>query len=161
MPRQDRSELAVNLTDKERRFIINVEAGMDLKPAALAAGYHEDSVSKLIHRPTIAAVLQEIYVKSRDIAQINRMDVIDGMKDAIQDAKLLGDPASQIRGWREIGLIIGAYAPETKTINVNVTHEQLIKQIDSMSTDQLLEIAGQDTLDVIEGVCEEVEEEDG
>jgi hypothetical protein len=54
---------------------------------------------------------------------------------------------AQIAGWREIAKICGLYAPEVKEFRLTGSQEAKMKELQTLSDDQLLELAGS----VIEG----------
>ncbi len=150
------------MTARERRYIDNRRMGMDERPALLAAGYKDVQSARvsLKTRPLVQAELAQMYGEARKKANVTRDDVLAGFQEAINDAKLAGDPATQIKGWTEIGKMCGFYAPEERKITVDITQTELLKQIDSMSTEELLELAEQDSLEVIEAEYEVVEDGD-
>lgn len=150
------------LSPRERRFLDNMRAGMDPRPAAQAAGWADPKTAlwRLEHRPLVQQELGKIYAAARRKANITRDQVLQGFKDAIDDAKLAGDPATQIKGWTEIGKMCGFYAPEEKKVTVDIQATELAKQIDSLSTEELLRLAKQDSLEVIEAEFEIVREDE-
>lgn len=151
------------LTPREQRYLDNIRVGMEPRPAVLAAGYKDpkDALERMKVRPPVKRELAKIYSAARRKANVTRDEVLEGFKEAIQDAKLAGDPGVQIKGWTEIGKMCGFYAPEERKVTVELSNSDLAKQIDSMSTEELLEIAGQDSLEVIQGEFEVLEGTDG
>lgn len=71
---------------------------------------------------------------------ITRQDVVNGIKDAIERAKLQAEPATEIAGWREIGKILGHYAPETKKVLLTDDQDRVVRKLESMTTQELLEM---------------------
>jgi phage terminase small subunit len=80
----------------------------------------------------------------REEARITRDDVIDGFMEAIRQAKLLGDPSTQIAGWREIGKMLGYYEPERRVIQLSDRREEALAQLQAADTEQLLRLVGPD-----------------
>lgn len=72
--------------------------------------------------------------------QISRQDVVQGILDAINRAKLQAEPATEIAGWKEIGKILGHYAPETKKVVFTDDQDKVVRKLESMSTQELLEM---------------------
>lgn len=89
--------------------------------------------------------------------QIRRADAIAGIMEAIEMAKLCADPASMIRGWSEIGKMLGFYAPEVKRIEVTNATGSLIKQYEQMSDEELYQLAHGANTTTIEGTYSYVE----
>ena len=73
--------------------------------------------------------------------EITRADVVQGIKDAIERARLQAEPATEIRGWVEIGKILGHYAPETKKLLLSDDQDRVIRKLESLSTAELLALA--------------------
>jgi phage terminase small subunit len=90
----------------------------------------------------VIAAREHMKVALRTRVDITREDVIAGLKDAVEQAVILADPTAQIAGWREIAKILGY----DKTPNVNVhiqgTLDQVRKQFQGMSMEQLMAEAG-------------------
>lgn len=151
------------MTPREARYVDNIRMGMDPKPAALAAGYADagSALKTLKNRPPVQKGLALAYRSARRKVNVTRDQVLEGFQEAIHDAKLGGDPATQIKGWTEIGKMCGFYAPEERKVTVTLSDNDLAKQIDSLSTEELLELAGQDSLEVIEGEYEVIKDDGG
>lgn len=66
--------------------------------------------------------------------------MLRGLKEAIDDAKILADPSAQISGWREIAKICGYYAPEIKSITLTAGQLQKRGELEVLSDEQLLEL---------------------
>jgi len=149
------------LTSREERYLENIKVGMDPRPAVLAAGYKDatDALERMKRRPIVQRELAKVYQAARRKVNITRDQVLEGFKDAINDAKLAGDPNTQIKGWTEIGKMCGFYAPEERKVTVELSNADLARQIESLSTEELLEIAGKDSLEVIQGEYEVIEDD--
>lgn len=132
--------------------------GMEVRPAMLAAGYTEETarIRTLNKKPYVREALAKVYEENRAKAQVTRDEVLAGFREAINDAKLAGEPATQIKGWTEIGKMCGFYAPEKKELRFTGNMAALEDRLAGMSTEELLELAGQDTLEVLEGEYEHV-----
>lgn len=96
-------------------------------------------------------VQQQIMAINRQLAakyEVSREDVVQGLMEAIQDAKLLADPQAQISGWKEIGKMLGYYAPKETKITAQIDHKgQITGRLQSMSTEELLRLANADVID--------------
>jgi hypothetical protein len=77
----------------------------------------------------------------RDISTITRIDVLNGIMEGIDMAKLNAEPATIVKGWVEISKILGYDQPEQKrkvlSTNANMLQDRLLH----MSTADLLELA--------------------
>ena len=54
---------------------------------------------------------------------------------------MMSDGGNIIRGWTEIGKILGLYAPEVKEVKITVGQARLRTQYEALSDEQLLAIA--------------------
>jgi hypothetical protein len=77
-------------------------------------------------------------------------EVLKGLKESVDLARTVSEPASMVAGWREIAKIMGYYAPEKKLVHLtadgNITHTTMRQ----LSDDELLKLAMQGAR-VIEG----------
>jgi len=126
------------------------------------AGYSEngnDYEKVLLRNPKIQAAIKMLQKNYERSVVASRQKVLEGFLEAIEQAKMMSDPAVQIAGWREIGKMCGYYAPEVKEVNINVGAKRVISQLEVMSDDQLLDLIEKDQ-QAIEGTARLVAEED-
>lgn len=141
---------SIVLTEKQAIFVEEVLNGENLDKAATHAGYKGHERGQVVHK-TVA--VQKALKSARDelssAAQISRADVIDGIMEAINLARLGADPATMVKGWTEIGKMLGHYAPEVKRLEITDNQKRLQSKFTAMSDAELLQ--------VIEGEFEHVE----
>jgi hypothetical protein len=97
------------------------------------------------------ALLEEARMNLQRASNIRKKDVILGVLDAIDRARMAGEPNTEINGWKEVSKLMGFYAPEVKRIDLNVTQGKLKSKFEQMSDQELLEMASRT---VIEGEYE-------
>jgi phage terminase small subunit len=148
------------VSPKELRFLDHVVSGLSRSASATAAGYNfknpANGASAIMRRPAVKAMFIELQAAAAERAQISQDDVIQGLKDAINDAQMTSDPQAQIAGWREIAKMLGFYAPKVRKIEVSKTEAKAKRELSAMSEAELLEMAGAGN--VIEGEFSLVEE---
>lgn len=132
--------------------------GMSAKDAAAFSGLTAGSVSSLMARPEVKEYVARLQQEQADKLNVSREEVMQGMLDAIQDAKMLGEPASQIRGWEQIAKMQGYYAPERRVLELPDNARDFIEAMQSLDTAEIARLAGQSNL--IELTEEEWEEVD-
>jgi hypothetical protein len=130
------------LDEQEQTLLYNIEVlGLSVKRAGTVAGV--SNPQGVLQRANVQAAREKIRAAVRERVQITREDVVNGIKNAIDQAVILADPMAQIAGWREIAKILGI----DKTPNVNVhiqgTIEQVQKQLQGLPLDLLMKEAGQ------------------
>ena len=88
--------------------------------------------------------MQEALRQARDelssAAQISRADVLDGFMEAINLARLSADPQAMIKGWTEVGKMLGYYAPEVKKLEISDNQKRLQSKFESMSDEDLMRV---------------------
>jgi hypothetical protein len=106
---------------------------------ALEAGYAGVSgVGEALNIPAVQERIKEIRSGLADEVQLKRLDVINGFLESIEMAKLAADPGSMIRGWTEIGKMLGHYAPEVKKVELTMNQRALMNKYEAMSDEELM-----------------------
>ena len=131
----------------ELKFVEGLALGMKHNQACQYAGIERSTGSRMKTKPRVKAMLDELMEEARERYNISRDDVIKGLSDAIHDAKILADPNAQIAGWREIGKMLGYYAPEEKKITLTADQQHLRNQLEGMSEEDLLRLADASAID--------------
>jgi phage terminase small subunit len=152
------------LTDRQKQFCLFVSEGKPIKTALRLAGYSENSqkynglATRIMQNPQIIKAVHHLHKRYENAIVASRKTVLEGFLDAIEQAKLMSDPAVQIAGWREIGKMCGYYAPEVKEVNINVGAKRVIGQLEVMSDQELLDMIEKDR-EAIEGTALQLTEQ--
>lgn len=129
------------LTDKQKAFVQSWAKGNSIGRACLDAGFAEDSIGyRLVRQPNVLALKAQYAAKYEAAAEMDRKQVMEGFKEAIEMAKLMAEPASMIAGWREIGKMCGYYAPVETRVKVDVTGNVTMGKLTQMTDAELLEL---------------------
>jgi hypothetical protein len=104
-------------------------------PSAVVSNSTQTLRSEAV-KAEIAAARAEV----SDLTTLRRLDVIEGIMDGIGVSRMMSDGGNVIRGWVEIGKILGHYAPEVKNINLNLSHQRLRSKFEELSDEDLLRI---------------------
>ncbi|HNC78513.1 MAG TPA: hypothetical protein PLP92_03240 [Rhodocyclaceae bacterium] len=134
---------SIILTGKQAKLVDATLEGKDPITAASEADYAsparngEGRVKAVAVQEALRAARSEL----SSAAQISRADVIDGIMDAIRIARMNADPTAMIKGWSEVGKILGHYAPEVKKVELSVGQQRLQSKYEAMTDEELLEIA--------------------
>lgn len=139
---------SIVLTERQAAFVDATLLGKDRFDAARAAGIVRDGLpepSAVEKSVNVQRALAEARSELSSAAQISRADVIDGIMEGINMARLAADPATMIKGWTEVGKILGHYAPEVKKLEITDNQKRLQSKFTAMTDEDLLR--------VIEGEC--------
>lgn len=130
------------LTAQQGVYVAEKAIGVDSISAAHAAGYSNPSyrVLTLDQNPNIREALTQERAKNAAFLGYSRRDVLEGIAEAIEQAKTLADPTAQIAGWREVAKICGYYAPEVRKIELTNAHKRKLDELEQLSDEELLEL---------------------
>lgn len=139
------------VTEKQERFIDAKLLGATDAAAAKAAGSltAQGFNNSVTVREQLAAARRWL----TDTTQIKRLDVIEGVIDGIEMARMQGDSTNVIKGWCEVGKILGHYAPEVKRIELSTEHARMRSKFESLSDEELLAIQEGAGGQVVDGTC--------
>ena len=100
------------LTEKMNLFVQNWAKGDSIGASAMRAGYATGAIGyQLVKMPNILALKAKLSAEYAEAGQMTREIVMEGLKEAIDMARLTSEPTAMIAGWREIGKMCGYYAP--------------------------------------------------
>lgn len=132
------------LSQMEAEFVHHfASVGLSGPKAAAAAGYEAKNASvTLLQNPKIRTAIAEQYERNARTANFTREDVLHGMKEAIDLSRVTGDPATMVRGWSEIGKIIGAYEKHNQ-VTINIQAVKTVDDLKTLSREELAELVSQ------------------
>ena len=146
------------LSAQQIAFAKNWAQGETVNGAAIRAGFaNPDYGFRLKNDPAILKVYNAEKARFEADNQMSRRKVLEGIMDGIEQAKLLGEPASIINGWKTIGQMCGYFEPVKKTIDITLNGEVQIKKLEAMSDADLLKLVKGEVQDV---VFEEISNDD-
>ena len=111
-----------SLSSKQARFIGEYLVDGNGTRAAIAAGYGRAgarvAACRLLTNANVQKVLQARQSADATRLSTQRENVIQGLLHAIETAREKRDPGAMINGYREIGRMLGFYAPDVKRVQV-------------------------------------------
>lgn len=128
-----------DLTEGQAAFVDAKLAGMSDYLAAEQANLTNGSLaarSQKVQEEIAAARAQ-----MSDLTTLKRLDVIEGIMESIDMARMMSDPQAMIKGWTEIAKILGHYAPEVKRVELSMSQGRLRSKFEALSDEDLLLIA--------------------
>lgn len=96
--------------------------------------------------------------RSRAVSNMSRKRVMRGMLEAVDMARELKQANTMLSGYKEIGRMCGFYEPERREVTLSVQAKEIVKEMKTLSREQLLDIAEQQD---IEDPVPEVFDNDG
>lgn len=131
-------------TSKQKKYVQARAKGLDRDTSAIMAGYSENGgdpqVSRIEKHPDVQQELARIRAETAKNTNITKEDVVQMLMDAAGMAKMLDDPTGLVSAAREIGKMLGFYAPETKKVMHGLDKEQIMAVMEDMSDDELIRL---------------------
>jgi hypothetical protein len=127
------------LTEKAKLFVKYWAQGDTIPAASAKAGYGDGATYayKVARFPQAVALYNEEKRLYEEAAQMTRKQVMDGLLEGIEMAKLMADPGNVITGWKTIGQMCGYFEPVKKRIELNVTGQVMFQKMEQMSDAEL------------------------
>ena len=136
--------MPATLTPKQASFVAAFLVEGCGTQAAIRAGYSKTSArqiaTRMMSKASIRAAVAEGQGHSAQQLQIERLDVIKGLLEAVEMARENGEPAGMIAGLREIGKMMGFYAPARNQVEVSVGSLAEMGRYEAMSDAELLDL---------------------
>lgn len=121
--------------------------GIPKDRSAIMAGATVDAVPFFEASPTVQQELAKIRTAVRENTGITREQIVEMLMEAAGYAKLLGDPMGMIAAARELGKMLGFYAPEVKKIEKGINAQDLRKALKDMNDEDLYKLANAKVID--------------
>ncbi len=132
------------LSAKQTRFVSEYLVDGNAAQAAIRAGYKPIGAKvtgcRLLTNPNLRARLEALQAADATRLCLEREVVLNGLTQSIEMARLQGNPAAMIRGWSEIGRLMGYYAPEVKKVDLDVGCQVEIDRVNQLSDAELVRI---------------------
>lgn len=139
-----KSSIVPELTAKQAVYVDLRAKGVTRRSAATEAGFdikHDGTIANLETSAAVALALEQAREAYKKAAKIDRQDVVEGIKEAIEMARTLSDPQGMIAGWRELAKLCGLYAPEVKKIELSMSAHRAKTKYEALSDEELFKIA--------------------
>ena len=135
------------ISAKRLRFAEEYVLDANATAAAIRAGYSARSAHvtacRMLKEPVVQAAVAERQALVAEELEVTRQEVMRGLLDAVEIARLQADPGAMVKAWSEIARMCGYYAPERKQVDVSVSAKRMVDQFEVMSDAELLKIVQQ------------------
>lgn len=152
------------LTEKQKLAVRAWAKGESLRTALVRAGYAEGSVNTLANSfrndPAILAAYHAQVAKVEKAADFSRKKFMDGLQEAADMAKLIGEPNAMVAAYREMGKACGYYEPTKVLVDVNVRGNVLLQRLNTLTDDQLQKLIEEGHGSALEGEFKRIEEDE-
>lgn len=138
------------VTPKQEAYAEARATGVQLLASMSAAGFtpNPGDAARLEKMPPVRDLINAKKRENAYMLGLTRDKVLEGMMEAVNQAKILADPLTQIAGWREIAKVCGFYAPEVKRVELGEGAKTYLARLEQMSDEELLKIANAPIVDV-------------
>lgn len=127
------------LTEQQTKYVDEVLKGKSKNAAAKAAGYPNATAPE--KSGLVQLEIAQARTKLIDLTQMTRLAVVDGILDGIAMARMQADATNVIKGWVEIGKIMGYQAPEVKKIELSANDKRKMSKLEALSDAELIKLA--------------------
>lgn len=135
------------LTPRQARFVDEYLLDANGTQAAIRAGYGAAGARVAAHRLlTNVAISSAIGARQRADGErlgVQRQDVLKGLLEAVYMSRAQGNPAGMVAGLREIGKLMGLYAPERVKVAVDGGETAELLRLEAMSDGELVALMAQ------------------
>ena len=131
------------LTPRQWDFVRNMADKRNSQSiAARNAGYasHKAAAFNLMRNPKITKQIAIARAEYAESANMDRKRIVEGFLEAVDIARMKADPTAMVQGWREIGRMCGFYEPQRTVVDVSVSGQVLVQQLQQMTDAQLIQI---------------------
>ena len=137
-----------SLTELQCEFVRLVASGLSPTQAARQVGYSDPRsyAGQLMMLDKIKSAIAEQRAQYEEAGKLTKAEVVEGFKGAIERAKLIGEPLTEIAGWRELAKLAGYYEQTTR-VEVSVTGDVTLRQLQQMSDAELLKLVEGEIID--------------
>lgn len=129
------------LNTKQLRFVEEYCISLSAADAARKAGYSVKTAYAIgaenLRKPQIKAAIQARQAATALELGVTKQQVISDILEAIQTARLQGNPGTMIQGAREVGKLLGFYEPEAQRVELMVDGRGLAAKYKGMSDAKL------------------------
>lgn len=135
-----------SLTRKQRLYVEHRARGMGRERSAILAGYKgieadHGNIKRVESNPSVQDALAKIRAEMANAAGVSKEDIVAMLIDAAALSKLQADPTALVAAARELGKMLGYYAPEVKKTLHGVDKTDLKKALRDMRDEDLYRLA--------------------
>jgi hypothetical protein len=147
------------LTMKQQLYVDAIaNQGLSKRAALRVAGYrkegdHSGAPSADPEKSAnVKAAIMKLKKANESSVMMTKKRVMEGFLEAIEMAKIKGDPFVMISGWREVAKMCGYYEPIKHKIEIDAKGQIIVQKLQTLTDAQLLQLAqGENDGNIIDG----------
>lgn len=135
--------MAKKISAQQKRYAEARVTGRTQQQSALIAGYSPNTEQRgeIERSKTVQEQLAAIRKEVAENTQITKEEVVGLLMHAADMAKVMSDPTGLVAAARELGKMLGFYAPEVKKVTHGLDKGSLRALMDEMSDEDLIRLA--------------------
>ena len=130
------------LSARESAFVASFLASGNATASAIAANFSHKGASvagnRMLRNARVKKALQDRQAADAARLSVQREDVLNGLLQAAEMAKLQCDPAGMVAAWKQVGHLMGFYSPERIKVDMSVQGQTVVNQLERLSDAELL-----------------------
>lgn len=131
------------LSPIQAKYVEAQAKGHTKKQSALLAGYAPEADGHTVagDSKTVQEALAKVRKELAEDSNITKEDVVGMLMDAADMARVMADPTGMVAAARELGKMLGFYAPEVKKVTHGLDKASLRAVLEEMTDEDLIRIA--------------------
>lgn len=134
------------LTPRQAKFVAEYLVDTNATQAAIRAGSAPAGAhvwaSRTLRNPKVSAELKKRLEADSERLRVSRENVVSMLLASFQMAKEQGEPAAMVSAARELGRMMGFYAPTPARFEVDLVSAAEKGRLDAMTDAELLRLIG-------------------
>lgn len=135
---------ATELSTRQTQFIHEYLACGNATASAIKAGFSPNGASvagnRMLRNANVQKALQAAQAADANRLSISRENVLEWLQSAFLTAREKGDPAAMVSAAREIGRMLGFYAPEVRKVALSTEQRGVRSRMEDMTDAELLAV---------------------
>lgn len=129
------------LTPRQRLFVDEYVLCNNASEAARRAGYSEKTAGAIatenLQKPAIRQAIAALRSDNAARLDLTRQDVLAGILEAIEMARMMADPAAMLAGYRDLARMCGFNEPEVHRVEATPGVSAVVARFVAMTDDEL------------------------
>lgn len=129
------------LTPRQRLFVDEYVLCNNASEAARRAGYSERTARaiacEILTKPDVQEAIRAVKAENAARLDLTRQDVLAGILEAIEVARVMADPTAMLAGYRDLARMCGFNEPEVHRLAANPDASAVLARLSAMPDEEL------------------------